>query len=121
MIEHRHRSRISTEKEVSIYHRGILVAECRIKDISAEGIAIWSGPIQYHRNTLLELEFAIEQDGKRRKFKQQALVVHSSADVLGLIFIESDQRSQQELVLMLDTYRAKSKQSMTLDKSYSIA
>jgi hypothetical protein len=96
MLEHRHTKRVAVSDTVSVYHRGTLVTQCDIKDISTDGIAIWAGPLQYYRNTMLEVEInapvakapatkapAISQSNGVRL---AAMVVYSQDKVLGLMF-----------------------------------
>ncbi|MCG6968583.1 MAG: PilZ domain-containing protein [Gammaproteobacteria bacterium] len=88
MIEHRHTKRVAVSDTVSIYHRGTLVANCKTKDLSVDGMALWAGPLQYHRKTMLEVEFASGVDA-RQSLRLPAIVVYSATKVLGLMFTQS--------------------------------
>lgn len=94
MIEHRHSKRVEIPEKISIYHRGTLVADCKIKDISTEGMALWAGPLQYHRNTMLEVEFSATHTGSQRI---PAIVVYSAAKVLGLMFTQVNDLALQSI------------------------
>ncbi len=96
MIEHRHTKRVGVSENVSIYHRGVLVAYCKIKDLSVEGMALWAGPLQYHRNTVLEVEFGA-RDASQQALRLPALVVYSTARELGLMFIQASDTASQYL------------------------
>jgi hypothetical protein len=93
MIEHRHTKRVVVSEEVSIYHRGTLVANCQMKDISADGMAIWAGPLQYHRNTMLEVEIKVPAD-QPDSIRLSAMVVYSRNEVLGLMFGHVDETAR---------------------------
>ena len=95
MIEHRHTKRVAISSKVSIYHRGTLVAKCKMKHISTDGMAIWAGPLQYHRNTMLEVEIKTPasdlpsdspSDSPSNNVRLAAMVVYSQNKVLGLMF-----------------------------------
>lgn len=93
MIEHRHAKRVTVSDTVSIYHRGTLVAHCKTKDITVDGMALWAGPLQYHRNTMLEVEFT-KGDELRQDLRMPAIVVYSATKVLGLMFTRTSDEAQ---------------------------
>jgi len=86
MIEHRHTKRVQVSDKVTVYHRGSLVAMCDMKDISTEGMAIWGGPLQYRRNTMLEVEINVPSDDAPNNLRLMAMVVYSHDGVVGLMF-----------------------------------
>jgi hypothetical protein len=93
MIEHRHTKRVAVSDTVSIYHRGTLVANCKTKDITVDGMALWAGPLQYHRNTMLEVEF-IDSHDSRQSLRLPAIVVYSATQILGLMFTQASDTAQ---------------------------
>jgi hypothetical protein len=97
MIEHRHNKRVAASGKISIYHRGALVADCKMKDISTEGMAIWAGPLQYHRNTMLEVDINSPGSGSHHTLRIPAIVVYSATKVLGLMFTQVDEIAQLSL------------------------
>jgi hypothetical protein len=107
MIEHRHTKRMAVAEKISIYHRGLLVADCKIKDLSIDGMALWAGPLRYHRNTMLEVELEVEIDRSTSdspgRLRIPAIVVYSAAKVLGLMFTQVSEVEQQSLRNMMST------------------
>ena len=101
MIEHRHSKRVDVAQKISIYHRGTFVANCKIKDISTEGMALWAGPLQYHRNTVLELEVSTADEASSGSVRIPAIVVYSAAKVLGLMFTQVNESALQSLRQLL--------------------
>ena len=102
MIEHRHTKRVAAVAEkISIYHRGMLVADCKIKDLSIDGMALWAGPLQYHRNTMLEVEIDRSTSDSPDRLRIPAIVVYSAAKVLGLMFTQVSEVAQQSLRQMM--------------------
>lgn len=95
MIEHRHAKRVALTKKISIYHRGNFVANCKAKNISLDGVALWAGPMQYHRNTMLDVKIDYDEKNSFDSIVLPAIVVHSSSDVLGLMFRQVDEQAQQ--------------------------
>ncbi|KPJ96061.1 MAG: hypothetical protein AMJ53_01530 [Gammaproteobacteria bacterium SG8_11] len=96
MIEHRHTKRVAVSENVSLYHRGTFVANCKIKDISLEGMALWAGPLQYHRNTVLQVELR-NRDNPQEIQQLSAIVVYSAAKELGLMFTQTNTAAQQRI------------------------
>jgi hypothetical protein len=106
MIEHRHTKRVAVSDTVSIYHRNTLVAHCKTKDITVDGMALWAGPLQYHRNTMLEVEFA-DGDKPRKSLRLPAIVVYSATKVLGLMFTRTSDEVQAYLRARMSQARIK--------------
>jgi hypothetical protein len=102
MIEHRHTKRVAAVEKISIYHRGILVADCKIKDISVDGMSLWAGPLQYHRNTMLEVEINAPNSDSQARLRIPAIVVYSAAKALGLMFTQVSEVAQQSLRQMMN-------------------
>lgn len=102
MIEHRHTKRLAVFKNASLYHRGTLVANCKIKDISIDGMALWAGPMQYHRNTMLEVELSDASD-PQQTLRLPAIVVYSAAKALGLMFTHPSDTANKFLRLFMHT------------------
>jgi hypothetical protein len=102
MIEHRHTKRVALVEKISIYHRGILVADCKIKDISVDGMSLWAGPLQYHRNTMLEVEINAPNSDSQARLRIPAIVVYSAAKALGLMFTQVSEVAQQSLRQMMN-------------------
>lgn len=96
MIEHRHTKRVAVSEKVSIYHRGSVVAHCKTKDLSVDGMALWAGPLQFHRNTMLEVEFSTNDDS-HEPIRLPALVVYSASRELGLMFTHSSHTAREYL------------------------
>ena len=97
MIEHRHTKRVAVSEKVSIYHRGTLVAKCKMKDISIDGMAIWAGPMQYLRNTMLEVEIKTPADDQQKSLRLSAMVVYSMNKSLGLMFGQVNDAAERAL------------------------
>ena len=97
MIEHRYTKRVAVSENASIYHRGTFVAGCKIKDISVDGMAMWAGPLQYHRNTMLEVELDNSEQGRQDKVRLCAIVGYSTAKALGLMFTQVNEAAQTKL------------------------
>lgn len=94
MIEHRHAKRVALSKDVSIYHRGNFIATCRAINISLDGLALWSGSFQYQRNTVLDVEISCDENS-HDPVLLPAIVVHTSGNVLGLMFRQVDDQAKQ--------------------------
>lgn len=103
MIEHRHSKRVETTEKISIHHRGTFVAACKMKDISTDGMALWAGPLQYHRNTMLEVEIGEPHNITEDRIRIPAIVVYSDAKVLGLMFTQVNELALQSLRQILNT------------------
>lgn len=97
MIEHRHTKRVTVSDKVSIYHRGTLVATCEMKDISTDGMAIWTGPLQFNRNTMLEVEINAAAEDSPSRVRLAAMVVYSEEKILGLMFGQVTDTAKQFL------------------------
>ncbi|WP_455210044.1 PilZ domain-containing protein [Kaarinaea lacus] len=103
MIEHRHSKRVEKSEKISIYHRGTFVADCKIKDISTDGMALWAGPLQYHRNTMLEVEFSSPRTHSQESVRIPAIVVYSATKVLGLMFTQVNELALQSIRQIVNT------------------
>ena len=114
MIEHRHTKRVNLSTKVSIYHHGNLVADCKIKDLSLEGLALWAGPVQFHRNAMLEVEFRFQQNPKIVSVRLPAIVVHSASNVLGLMFSKMSATAHQGIRDLMQGTASQPRQSVSV-------
>lgn len=92
-MEHRWSKRFNVNVDVSLYHRGNSAVKCKTRDAGSAGIFIESAPQTIVKNTFLEVGF--DEGGnlrykKARKHLVRALVVHSSAKGVGLMFIKPE-------------------------------
>lgn len=88
-MEHRWSLRKRLTTNVLLYHHGIPVARCESRDVGLEGMFVNTGPLNYFRNTRLDVEFSLRNPatGQVARCRLPAIVVHTSNQGLGLTFI----------------------------------
>jgi len=91
-MEHRWSLRKRLTTGVLIYRHGIPVTPCESRDVGLEGMFVKSGPLNYFRNTRLDVEFSLNcpDTGQAVRYRLPAVVVHTANDGLGVTFIGSN-------------------------------
>jgi hypothetical protein len=79
---------------VALKHQGVPITVCKVKDINEHGLSVWTGSLKYRPNTLLEVELTVVNNdgGKKERVKEKALVIHCSADSMGMMFAGGSDR-----------------------------
>lgn len=85
-MEHRWSDRIPSSLEVLLFRNNIPVATCKTRNISIYGMFAITGPLKYERNSLLEVEFVFSTQGRKKRYRIPAYVVHQTNEGLGLMF-----------------------------------
>ena len=96
-MEHRCSKRVCNSEKVLIHHNSLPVAFCKMRNISAGGLFIETGPLTYRKNTLLEVEFALS--GKC--FRLPVMVVNHTEDGMGLMFLKTDPLVTRDMLAQL--------------------
>ena len=86
IIEKRRYARTSVPIIVTLYHNGIKLSKCKVKDISLEGICLFSGPLAFPTRTNLKIKFPNTKYTTGDLDYVNAVVVRNSLRELGLIF-----------------------------------
>lgn len=89
-MEHRFHPHAAVEAEAIVIHRGAPVAICLTRDLSLGGAFIRTGPLNFPRNTPLELDLALRTGEVIERHRVSALVVHSGAGGTGLLFLNTN-------------------------------
>lgn len=85
-MEKRWCERVPVCVDVILHHCGTRLARCAVKDISLCGIRLHSGPLAFHRNTPIRLQFLHNSLGQKEECLIDAVVVRNSVDEIGLVF-----------------------------------
>ena len=86
ILEHRLGGRCRIDARVSIFHQRRRIAVCKAVDIGFEGICVDAGGVALAPNTLVEVEIVLRSPRHWRLPRQTAMVVHQTADAMGLLF-----------------------------------
>ena len=91
-MEHRYSRRKKIKTEVVIFRSDNIFARGRCIDVGLEGMKIHVAQFLHtkhtvEKNSLLELEFHLPLSRNSMPFHEPALVVYSSAEEIGLMFI----------------------------------
>lgn len=85
-MEHRWSDRISSSLEVLLFDNNIPVMTCKARNISIYGMFVKTGPVRYEGNRVLEAEFVFGRNGRKKRCRIPAYVIHQSNEGLGLMF-----------------------------------
>jgi hypothetical protein len=86
-MELRQNIRHAVDFPVKVRARGRILADCRARNISLDGMLIETGPDSLPRNALVEIELSLQVDASRERRRVLATVVHHDNGT-GFMFIE---------------------------------
>jgi len=89
-MEHRCNIRHPAVIDVLLHHKEISEIHCKTRDIGGDGMFVETGNMTYQPNTLLQVEIESNKDGVKQIHVLPAIVVHSSPDGLGLMFMQAN-------------------------------
>jgi len=89
-MEHRWNIRHPAVIDVLLHHKEISEIHCKTRDIGRDGMYVETGNMTYQPNTLLQVEFESNQDGVKQIHVLPTIVVHSSPNGLGLMFMKAN-------------------------------
>ena len=92
-MEHRYSKRMPVHISSWIHARAMDDFPARIKNIGYDGALIESESVVFPMGATVELEFMLNADGRKNRFRLPAMVIHCSADGMGLMFRRHDLRS----------------------------
>jgi hypothetical protein len=87
-MEHRWNIRHPAVIDVLLHHKEISEIQCKTRNIGRDGLFVETENMTYQPNTLLQVEFESNQDGIKQIHVLPAIVMHSSPDGLGLMFMQ---------------------------------
>ncbi len=87
-MEHRWNIRHSAKLKVLLHHEDISEVHCKTRNIGRDGMFVETEHMTYQPHTMVRVEFESNKGGATQRHNVPALVVHSSAEGLGLMFMQ---------------------------------
>src|SRR3569832_1017746 len=85
-LEHRWNRRRSVHLNAVIFYRPLGLLRAKVLDVSLAGAFVETGRSMLPPQTLVEITFALEMDGKPHIHQTEALIVHQQPHGCGLLF-----------------------------------
>lgn len=102
-MEHRYSSRITVAGDVGIHSPGAGWAAGKLVDMSTRGALIAAGGNGLRPNTLITVVLGFDRPGESEWQLLHAVVVRSSADGIGIEYLEHDRRCARALCRVIDS------------------
>ena len=96
-------SEMNNDLSVLIYHNGNPVVRCKPKYVGVLGMYLCAGPVKFHTNARLDVEFITDGDEGLR-FRMPAIVTSSNRQGLGLTFLAPEYSDFNALHEMLNKF-----------------
>lgn len=117
-MEHRGSDRVFSDFNVVLFKNNVPVITCKASNVSVYGLFVKTGPVKFHRNSILEVEFVTTSKSRKKIRRIPVYVVHHTKQGLGLAFMHEG----PEIIgfvkkLINDTSNAMSLRSMSENNS----
>lgn len=89
-IEHRWSSRKPVVMEVTVYHKGLAVGQCKTRNVGREGVFLETNSLALPLHTVLDVALPQDVVGKHHKQRIPGLVIHNHDGGLGIMFCSFD-------------------------------
>lgn len=92
-MEHRQSTRLPANAQLHLYKRGKLIGRGRVREVNRNGLFVTTECTRLSPNQILEIELSPDDQSPETFRRGKAVVVHSTAQGLGLMLEEGPQQS----------------------------